>query len=238
MPKQEGVLTQKNMTNVFFEISRLNSPVHSIAKEGWDKVSQYEKGTEIEKGIVITKKRSAGDHVLESIIISRDECIRALYCALVTDETAIKLLVPKDSPYFSSGYPRVVAALRETVAEKLSHPQLAAYALYSLAFFAQFDPSLGDSIEMMNRILSNPEICSYISKPAALVCRSSARNIRVPSHRSSQEEAHRGTFMNHYTEKYMKYYGIYDGVFQILWKPTDWQKRMETTALLAFCKSP
>ena len=196
MPKEHGVLVRQSTTNMSYELSRLNSPIYRTAAESWVKVGEYEKGTEMVKGKKIKKKKSTSAHIesSSSVVVSEDECIRALYCALVTDETAVKFNVPKDSPFFSSGYPRVMTALRKAIEEQHSCPQLAAYALYSLTICAQLDPSLGNPIEMATRILNNPEICSYISKPAALVFRSCARKLRFPSHRSSQEEAHRGTY--------------------------------------------
>eukprot|EP01036_Dinobryon_divergens_P031173 gene31173-40531_t len=99
--------------------------------------------------------------------------------------------MPKETPFFSYGYPRVLAALKNAVAEQNSSPQLAAYAMYCLAFLAQFDPSLGDAIEMWNRVLNSPKICIHISRPAALVCRGCARILRAPSDRRYQEESYR-----------------------------------------------
>ena len=128
-------------------------------------------------------------------VVSRDECIRALYSTIVTDDTAVKLHMPRETPFFSYGYPRVLAALKNAVAEQNSCPQVAAYAMYCLAFLAQFDPSLGDAIEMFNRVLNSPKICIYISRPAALVCRGCARMLRAPSDRIYQEESYRGMFV-------------------------------------------
>jgi hypothetical protein len=182
------------------------------------KVMEYEKGTEVVKseGKVSKKKKNKNKNGVVGIAhtenissssssggsgggvvvaVSGDECVRALYSTLVTDETAVKLFVPMETPLFSYGYPRVLAALKKAVAEQNSRPQLAAYAMYCLAFLAQFDPSLGDAIEMMNRVLNSPKICMYISRPAALVYRSCVRILRAPADRRSQEESHRGMFV-------------------------------------------
>ena len=195
---QNGPILPDNTKNGIFvkddsskmKMMRENDPYYHEAANLWNKVYLYEF---IEK---LCENKNTAELISglkeTSFVKTGDECIIAFGRALQLDSTAVSLEIDLvgGGKNISQRYPRISAAIREAIKNRQIRPEVAANAYYIQAYFAMYDPSIGNAYTIINTLIEDKKLsCHLFNLPEAIMTRSGIRITLNSSYSAFQASA-------------------------------------------------